>query len=216
MKILHINPFERLASQRLVTITEVVNALYGLNPNSKIKDISNEAAEEIQDIRKSVIRNIRFLKIRVGSVSEELDADLVFAAAHDYMRIGVTPEEIIERGKEAIESFYYTNDWQNYMMAFGGRSLVELAAQVRKTGRGQHRKSDEEAGTLKMMGLLIKLLADKHPSKKYGRSDKPTISEIYKDVLCLIERESLTTKGVGKSTFAAKASVALKSVIGDD
>ncbi|MFC7510044.1 hypothetical protein ACFQUX_28460 [Pantoea stewartii] len=51
------------------------------------------------------------------------------------------------------------------MMAFGGRTLVELVAQVRKSGRGQHRKSDEEVGTFKMMGLLLQLLAQKHPTK---------------------------------------------------
>ncbi|EAP3677015.1 hypothetical protein EAP82_23565 [Salmonella enterica] len=215
MKILNINAFERLASQRLVTISEVVNALYGLNPNVKTKDLDPVITEEVQDIRKTITRNIRYLKIHVSSVNDELDSDLVFAAAHDYMRQGITPEIIIERGKSAIVTFFYTNDWQRYMMAFGGRSLVDEVAQIRKTGRGQHRKTDEETGTLKMMGLLIKLLAEKHPSKKYGSPDKPTITEIYKDVVSMIERESLTTKGIGKSTFAAKASQALRTVIDD-
>ncbi|EBP0012578.1 hypothetical protein HX37_17540 [Salmonella enterica] len=215
MKILNINAFERLASQRLVTISEVVNALYGLNPNVKTKDLDPDITEEVQDIRKTITRNIRYLKIHVSSVNDELDSDLVFAAAHDYMMQGITPEVIIERGKNAIVTFFYANDWQKYMMAFGGRSLVDEVAQIRKTGRGQHRKTDEETGTLKMMGLLIKLLAEKHPSKKYGSPDKPTITEIYKDVVSMIERESLTTKGVGKSTFAAKASQALRAVIDD-
>lgn len=212
MKILNRNAFERLAAQRLVTIAEVVNSLYSINPNIKTKDLDEEYAEAVQDTRKSVTRNIRYLKIHVGSVNEELDADLAFAAAYDYIMHGVTPEEIIERIKEGIIAFHYSNNWERYMMGFGGRALVDIVAQVRKTGRGQHRKSDEEVGTLKMMGLLIRLLAEKHPTKKYGNYDKPTISEIYNDVLLLIERDSLTTKGVGKSTFSAKASSALKSI----
>lgn len=215
MKLLNIDVFERLASQRLVTIAEVANSLYGINPNTKTKDLSEDIIEDMQDIRKTISRNIRYLNIRVGSVNEELDADLVFAAAHDLMRNGVTPEVILERGRDAITSFVGTNDWQKYMMAFGGRTLVESVAQIRKSGRGQHRKTDEESGTLKLIGLLIKLLAEKHPSKKYGPVVKPTISEIYKDVVKLVESESLSIKGVGKSTFSAKVSEALKVLFDD-
>ncbi|KGT88314.1 hypothetical protein NG99_21380 [Erwinia typographi] len=212
MKILNINAFERLAAQRLVTIAEVVNAIYAINPNTKVKDLNEDDVEEIQDIRKAVTRNIRYLKIRVGSVNEELDADLAFAAAYDYISEDITPKEIIERIKDAVIAFHYSNDWQNYMMAFGGRSLVEIVGQVRKTGRGQHRKSDEEKGNQKMMGLLIKLLADKHSSGKYGETHKPKISEIYKDVLALAEKEKISDKGIKRATFNAKASAALKAV----
>lgn len=212
MKMLSRSAFERLTTQRLVTVSEVVNSLYALNPNIKTKDIGQDYSEEIQDTRKAVVRNIRYLNIRVGGVSEELDADLVFAAAYDYLMPEITPEEIIERVREGVIAFHYNNEWQKYMMAFGGRSLVELVGQVRKTGRGQHRKSDEEAGTQKMMGLLIRLLAEKHPNGKYGDVDKPKISEIYKDVLALAEKAQVSDKGIKRATFSAKASAALKSV----
>ena len=216
MKMFNRNVYERLVAQRLVTIAEVVNSLYAINPNTKTKDLSEEYIEEIQETRKAVIRNIRYLNIRVASVNEEINADLAFAAAYDYLMEEITPEEIIERVKEGVIAFHYSNDWQEYMMAFGGRTLVELVAQVRKSGRGQHRKSDEEDGTFKMMGLLLQLLAQKHPTKKYGSYEKPTISEIYNDVLVLIENGSLTTKGVGKSTFSAKASLALRALIDNE
>lgn len=212
MKLLNIDVFERISSQRIVTIAEVVNSLYGVNPNTKMKDLPDDIAEETQDIRKAITRNLRSLNIRIATVNDELDADLVFAAALDYMREGITPETIIRRGKDAISAYIYTNNWEDLMFAFGGRSLVETVSKVRKTGRGQHRKSDEENGTFKMLGLLIKLMAEKHPTGKYGTREKPTISEIYKDVLALIEKEQVTTKGIGKSTFSAKASQALMAI----
>ncbi|HEY0209513.1 hypothetical protein [Acerihabitans sp.] len=212
MIILNSNVFERLASQRLVTISEVVNSLFGLNPNTKTKDLKEEMVEEVQDIKKTISRNIRSLNIQVSSVNDEMNSDLVFAATHDFMREGITPEIIIEKGKEAVIAYSYSNDWQKYMMAFGGRPLVELVSQTRKSGRGQHRKSDEEQGTQKMMGLLIKLLAYKHPNGKYGTVQKPTISEIYKDILALAEKEQVSEKGIKRSAFHAKASLALKAI----
>lgn len=211
-KLLSSNVFERLASQRLITINEVVYALYGLNPNTKTADLPKEVAEEAQDIKKTISRNLRSAGFRVYSVTTEMEADLVFAACIDYINEEITPPAIINKVKEAVSEFVYTNEWEKYMFAFGGRTLLEDVAKIRKTGRGQHRKVDEENGTLKMMGLLIKLLADKHPTKKYGSRENPTISEIYKDICMLIELEKATTKGIGKSTFSAKAAAALQSI----
>ncbi|EPA9245327.1 hypothetical protein [Yersinia enterocolitica] len=212
VKLLSSGVFERLISQRLVTINEVVNSLYGLNPNTKTIDLPNEISEEAQDIKKIISRNIRSTGLHIGSVNTEIDADLIFAACIDYIREGITPPEIIGRVREAVMEFVYVNDWEKYIFAFGGRTLVDDIAKIRKTGRGQHRKTDEEAGTLKMMGLLIKLLAEKHPTQKYGTSEKPTISEIYKDILDVIQKENATAKGVGRSTFAAKAAIAIRTI----
>ncbi|MHB2095865.1 hypothetical protein [Pantoea dispersa] len=216
MQLLNIGVFERITSQRMVTIAEVINTLYGINPNKKLKELPDDVAEEASDIRKAITRNIRSLNISLLTVNDEVDADLVFAAAHDFMRQGTTPEIILKRGREALLTFLYRNDWEKYMFAFGGRSLVETMSSVRKTGRGQHRKTDEENGTLKMMGALIKLLAAKHPTGKYGSVEKPTISEIYKDVLSLLEKENVSTKGLGRSTFASKSKSSLASFYDDE
>ncbi len=48
MKMFNRNAYERLVAQRLVTIAEVVNSLYAINPNTKTKDLSEEYIEEIQ------------------------------------------------------------------------------------------------------------------------------------------------------------------------
>jgi hypothetical protein len=216
MKLLNIDVFERIASQRIVTIAEVINTLYGINPNTKLKELPDDIAEETSDIRKAITRNIRSLDVRLHTVNDEVDADLVFAAAHDFMREGITPEVILQRGREALLSFLYRNDWEQCMFAFGGRSLVDTMSSVRKTGRGQHRKTDEENGTLKMMGALIKLLASKHPTGKYGSVEKPTISEIYKDVVSLLEKEGVSIKGLGRSTFASKSKASLNSFYDDE
>ncbi|MCI1029785.1 hypothetical protein [Pantoea dispersa] len=216
MQLLNIGVFERITSQRMVTIAEVINTLYGINPNKKLKELPDDVAEEASDIRKAITRNIRSLNISLLTVNDEVDADLVFAAAHDFMRQGITPEIILKRGREALLTFLYRNDWEKYMFAFGGRSLVETMSSVRKTGRGQHRKTDEENGTLKMMGALIKLLAAKHPTGKYGSVEKPTISEIYKDVLSLLEKENVSTKGLRRSTFASKSKSSLASFYDDE
>jgi len=65
MKLLNINVFERIASQRIVTIAEVINTLYGINPNTKLKELPDDIAEETSDIRKAITRNIRSLDVRL-------------------------------------------------------------------------------------------------------------------------------------------------------
>lgn len=215
MKLLTQNIFERFIAQRLVSINEVVNSLYGLNPNTKTKDLPSEISEEAQDIKKAISRNIKSLTEQYVTISQEIDADLVFGAAFTFINTEITPEEVIERSKEAIAGYIHTNNWIDTMFAFGGRGLVDDITKIRKTGRGKHKKDDEESGTLKMMGLLIKLLAKKHPTDRYGTPEKPIISAIYSDVLDLIASEQGTTKGVGKSTFAAKARYAINAVHDD-
>lgn len=210
MRLLTDNMFQRLARQRLVTVAEVVNALYGLNPNTRTKDIPADIAEEAADIRRAITRNLRSLE-RYITATNEIDADLVFGAAYPFVDDGITPKEIKDRAIEAISAFTYSNQWEKVMFAFGGRALVEDVAIIRKTGRGQHKKKDEENGSLKMIGILIKLLAKKSVGNRYGTSDSPIVSAIYRDVLEMAEEEGITTKGIGKSTFAAKAAAGINA-----
>ncbi|MFM7947855.1 MAG: hypothetical protein ACTH5S_08975 [Hafnia alvei] len=209
MRLLTGNTFERLANQRLVTISEVVNSLYGLNPNTRTKDLPEDIAEEAADIKKAIMRNIRSLGEQFVTPAAEIDSDLVFGAAYSYVVPEITPVEIKDRAIEAITAYMGGNQWESVMFAFGGRSLVDEIARIRKTGRGQHKKKDEESGTMKMLGLLIKLIAQKSTGNKYGTSEAPIIASVYRDILALVETENLTTKGIGKSTFAAKAAEAL-------
>ncbi|EMC5231566.1 MULTISPECIES: hypothetical protein [Yersinia] len=211
MRLLTENMFQRLTTQRLVSISEVVNSLYGINPNTKTKDLPDDISEEAQDIKKAIARNLKSLGNSYVTISSEVDADLVFGAAHQFLVEGITPREIIDRAIEAVSAYVYTNDWENIMFAFGGRLLVDDMTKIRKTGRGKHKKEDEENGTLKMVGLLIKLLAKNHASKKYGTSEAPTITEIYRSIIALAEEESITLKGIGKSTFASKSAAAIRA-----
>ncbi|AUU95526.1 TPA: hypothetical protein RRH03_001517 [Klebsiella pneumoniae] len=216
MMLLNIDVFERLALQRLATIAEVVNSLYGLHPATKINTLNEDAAEEIKGVRQIISRNIKSLGINVSGVNEEMNADLLFSAASEYMRDGITPPAIVTRGKESLSTLAKTNKWEEYMYAFGGRSLVEEVSAARKTGRGQHRKTDEEAATLKMMGLLIKMLAQKQTGQSYGTVKKPNVAAIYRDLTRFAEDHNIDLKGVSKATFAAKARTAIHSAIVDD
>ncbi len=216
MKLLGKNMFERLTSQRLVTITEVVNALYGINPNTKTKQLPPEISEEAQDIRKAILRNISTLSERKISISEELDADYVFGASYQFLSKGITPEEVIARVDEAIRALLNSNGWENKMLAFGGRSLVEEMSKSRKSGRGAHRVNDEQKSTDKTLALLIMLLTEKHPSKKYGSPKKPKISEIYSDLESMANTWNISDKGIKKSTFYNKIKFALSSVSSND
>jgi hypothetical protein len=51
--------------------------------------------------------------------------------------------------------------WEEKACNLCGLHLVNYIKETNRSGRRQHRKQDEEDGTMKMMGLLIQLLVKK-------------------------------------------------------
>lgn len=134
---------------------------------------------------------------------------LILAVAHRYIN-EKTPDVISESIIEMVKTFIYINKWEEHIRAIGGEELLRSVSDIRKTGRGEHKKSEEMEGTNKMMGLLVKLLASK--SDRYGTQENPKVSEIYNDVLKIVSSEDLTTKGISRPTFYKKIKLALESI----
>lgn len=203
------SPFERLAQLVAITPHEAALALAGINPAFRISEVPKESIAFVDAARKAISRALEnHLEVRIAT-DKAVDANLVFTAAYLFIEDS-TPTVIVDRIKEAVDWISRANNWRETLYDLGGLALHDEVATYRKNGRGNHRKEDEQKGTLKMMGVLVKLLADKHPTHKYGTSSKPIISEIYRDVLILTESENISLKGIGKSTFANKASEALQ------
>lgn len=64
-----------------------------------------------------------------------------------------------------------TKGWEEKARNLGGLQLVNYIKETNRSGRGQHRKQDEENGTMKMMGLIVHLLIKNQahlPTSKMG------------------------------------------------
>jgi hypothetical protein len=212
---LNLTPFERLLKHHHITVNEVSLAIFSINPNTKNQDIPKRFEDEIKDVRKAMIRNIRAVAEKYTTTNSDLPSDLVFGAAFQFINQEITPESIIKRATEAIENLAYTNSWESTIYCLGGRQLVEECRLLRKSGRGRHRKDDERKNTEKLLGLLISLLAEKHPNGKYGSADSPSIGEIYADIIKLADTRKINITGVGKSTFYEKIRRSLVVLIDD-
>lgn len=210
--ILSADIFERFLMQNTSTINEVSLVIFGLSPFTTIRNIPDELKQYITETRLYMRRNLNTLSHiynRMFAPTVECDCYLVMASAYRYTN-ELTPDVIKSAVMKSVEMFIYSNKWEDHINAFGGEGLLQLVRDIRKTGRGDHKKNAEMEGTNKIVGLLVKLLASK--SAKYGTPDKPKVSEIYKDVLMIVEAEDLTTKGIARPTFYNKIKHALESI----
>lgn len=197
-------PFERLLNHHLISVNEVSLAIFSVHPNIKTQDIPVEIQDEVKDVRKAMVRNIRAASASDISTNTDIPADFVFGAAFQFVIPDLTPQPIINRAKEAIESLTHTNSWESTIYCLGGRALVEECRLLRKSGRGKHRKDDERKNTDKILWLLVNLLAAKQSTGKYGTINSPSISEIYSDIKQLADAAGMNMNGVGKSSFYEK------------
>nr|WP_282554081.1 hypothetical protein [Providencia rettgeri] len=213
MKPPKIDPFKLLASQGLVTSHSVALSIYGLNPYITNKDIPEDLFEDISILRTAIVSNVRTIYRNVR-VNTEVESDIVFGSAYQYMTKEITPEIISSRIYSAIENTYKEhkkdNEWKKYLKAFGGQSLVDEWGLQNKKGQGQYRKNDEQKGTYKLIGLLILLLQEKNRNGRSSSNDYGTINntnkqKIYDDIEKLArEINENFLIGVKRSTFYDK------------
>ena len=234
MKLLDMNMFEMLASQSLVTPSEVAISLYGLDPYISTQDIPAEIIDELNIVKRGILRNVKAIKPidnRGGTIktNTEVDADLVFGAAYQYIIKNGTPDIIKNRIQQSLDYFYKNNkkdgEWKKYIKSFGGQLLIDEMESKNRKGQGSYRKNDELKGTYRLVGLLLLLLREKSkvgalPSSDYGSIDKPMKQNIYAD-MCSLAKEINPDYliGVGRSTFYTKiddALFALSESVSDD
>ncbi|EJD6581376.1 hypothetical protein M0L63_RS01540 [Providencia rettgeri] len=211
--ILKSDVFERFLMQSSSTINEVSLVVFGLPPFTAVKDIPEDMTPFVKEVRLYMKRCLNSLSGHYKNMSfhpsTECYMELILASAYRYINEN-TPEAIADKITSSVQYFVYSNKWEDYMRAFGGDELLNIVSEHRKTGRGAHRKEVEQNGTNKILGLTLKLLISK--SNKYGSPEKPKISEIYADILKVVQAEEATMTGLAKATFYNKVNSALQAI----
>ena len=164
--ILRKSPIERLCSSVSITPHEMAVALAGLNPSMRISDVPEENFEYVDFVRTHLARAIKVYRGEKTSKDEPCHALDIFLASYPFIDTN-TPEIIVQKISEAIDDLRGTKGWEEKARNLGGLQLVNYIKETNRSGRGQHRKQDEENGTMKMMGLIVHLLIKKSGSSSY-------------------------------------------------
>ncbi len=209
--ILRKSPIERLCVSVSITPHEMALALAGLSPSMRISDVPSENFEYVEFVRTSIARAIKVHRGVKTSKDEAWHALDVLLASYSFIDQD-TPDIIVQKVSEAIDDLRGTKGWEDKARSLGGLQLVNYIKDTNRSGRGQHRKQDEENGTMKMMGVLIHLLIKKSGSSSYIQAGKPNCTAIHRDIEELIKAEGISPKGIAKATFLAKASQALSAI----
>lgn len=174
INILKKSPIERLCASVSITPHEMALALADLNPSMRIGDVPQDKFEQVESARTHIARAIRLHSGVKTSKDEPYRAGDIFLASFPFMEAG-TPEAIIKAVTDTIDDLRGTKNWEEKALNLGGRDLVRYIKETSRSGRGQHRKLDEEQGNMKMMGLLVLLLVKKirHNRIHSGRRTKP-------------------------------------------
>lgn len=205
------SPIERLCVSVSITPHEMALALAGLNPSMRLSDVPEEYSGYVDFVRTGLARAIKVHRGEKTSKDEACHSLDILLASYSYIEED-TPEIIIEKINEAIDDLRGTKGWEDKARNLGGLSLVKHIKETNRSGRGQHRKADEEKGTMKMMGILIHLLIKKSASSSYIQGGKPNRTAIYRDVEVLLKEMNISPKGIAKATFMEKMTQALASV----
>ncbi|WP_314141010.1 hypothetical protein [Buttiauxella noackiae] len=209
--ILRKSPIERLCVSVSITPQEMALALAGLNPSMRISDVPPEHSDYVELTRRSIARALKVYMDKKIATDEACNALDILLAAFPFIE-ETTPEIITQKVREAIDDLRGTKGWEDKARSLGGLHLVNYIKDTNRSGRGQHRKQDEEAGTMKMMGVLIHLLVKKSGESSYINSGRPNVTAIYRDVEELLKLENISNKGISRAAFADKASQALSAI----
>jgi len=208
-------PFERLCQLVTVTPHEVALAIAGINPAFKIGEVPEDSREMVYSLRKAISRALKNHLNQHVSTDNDVDATLVFASAFLFIDES-TPNTIVEKINNCINLISSTNQWESILYNLGGIALRAEGESRRKSGRGLHRKQDEDEANMKMIAVLIHLLIKKSGSSAYLHNGSPNISAIYRDIQILLKENSISDSGIKRAAFADKARRALLSLHDDD
>lgn len=208
--------FEREAKTPALNVKQLALLLCGEDPELKTAEIPSEKLEPYNIYYRHISKWMQSSKLFNGGNSNVQPADYMFAMAYPMIDSEMTPEPIKKRCLRAVESIAIKNNGKEHLLKIGGKELYDIGVELSRNKRGAHRKIDEEENTLKLVGLLVRLLANK-VGHAYLKNGEPAVSVIFKDIEALAKDEGISLRGLSKSTIYKKISESMGLLmVGDE
>ncbi|KFX02286.1 hypothetical protein [Pectobacterium carotovorum] len=206
--------FERFTKLKDVTAQEMALAILGINPFADPKDIPKDIEKDVFQLRTILRQNAGSNINRNLQHNERIDAKIYFAESYKFISTDDMPKPIFDKCHEVINNIAREVGWKEKLLQYGDDELIEYGRSIRKSGRGIYRQEHEKENTDKLLALLIMLLADKL-GNKYGTAKEPSKREIYRDLVSLAEKESVSLKGIKESSFYNKVKKSFNSLFSE-
>lgn len=208
--------FEREAKTPALNVKQLALLLCGEDPELKTAEIPQGKILPYNIYYRHISKWMQSSNLFSGGNAAPQPADFMFAMALPMVDDELTPEPIKNRCLKAAESIATRNNGKEYLFKIGGQELYDIGVVLSKNKRGQYRKADEENNTIKLIGLLVKLLVKK-VGHAYSNNNKPAVSVIFKDIESLAKDEGISLRGISKSTVYKKISEAISELsVGDE
>ena len=203
--------FEREAKAPHLSVKQLAQLLCGVDPSLKTSEIPQDKKEFYEIYHRHISRWLSASELFRGGSGASHHADYMFALAYPMIDEDLTPEPIKKRCLEAVGVIANQNKGKEHLWLMGGDELLQVGIALKSSKRGLHRKEDEKENNDKLMGMLVKLLANKI-GHSYGTSEKPTISTIINELHKLADAEGISRTGLSKSTIYEKIKISVTSV----
>ncbi|WOJ03422.1 hypothetical protein [Citrobacter koseri] len=207
--------FEREAKTPALNVKQLALLLCGEDPELKTAEIPEEKLKTYNIYYRHISKWMQSSELFNGGNAAAQPADYMFAMAYPMIDDDITPDPIKKRCLEAVASISVRKNGKEHLFRMGGEELYDLGVEFSRNRRGMHRKNDEQDNTIKLVGLLTKLLAKK-VSHSYVNDGRPVISTIYADMVKLANEENISLRGMSKSTVYKKISDSLNSLFIDE
>lgn len=222
---------ERLTHYPQVEIKELARALAGLDPSARNDEIPHEKLNLVGSYTDYLIRVNRNLHATLKSqgklneldlfypkyvaTNSPIEADILFSSCYVLLEKEFTPEVIIEKCISSLCKVYLKYG-DSIVYQCGGENATLIAKEKSQDRRGLHKKSEENTSLYKIIGLLAINLsivkAENGSAKWLNKNGNPSIDPLYKLLSDYSEKNGISRKGMGKSSFYDKLRTSLASL----
>lgn len=207
--------FEREAKTPALSVKQLALLLCGEDPELKTADIPVEKLRPYNIYYRHISKWMQSSELFRGGNAASQPADYMFAMAFPMIDDDLTPEPIKRRCLEAVESIAIRNNGKDHLFRMGGQELYDVGVVLSRNKRGLHRKADEEENTIKLVGLLVRLLVKK-VGHSYSNGGEHVVSTIFNDIEKVASEENISLRGMSKSTVYKKIKEAVHSLSNND
>ena len=222
---------ERFTLYPQIEIKELARALANVDPQIKNHEIPDDKFGIVNSYSDYLIRANRSIynHLKSQGISKELDifyakfvatnspisADILFSTSFILLEKDLTPQPIIEKCISCICELYKKHG-EHLVFLCGGENAVKIAKANTQDRRGEHKKKEENASLYKIIGLLACNLSNEKSlsgsPKWINKWGKPSIEPLYNLLIEYAEKNGISKKGMGKSSFYDKLRVSLESL----